>query len=142
MLDVLKSNKLLLIIIGVLIALMVACLMAYLSMQSHKNIAPKAPPATVQQDKIISDEELAKIVPPEVEQTSDFATLVDETLLEQPVAEDPSLLKDELVQLQDIQTQLNDQKSMLEQQHQDADKLLELKEKQLAALEKQLSTAQ
>lgn len=140
MLNALKSNKLLLIILGVFTAIIIACLLAYLSIQSHQPVENK-PPVAVKLDNAVTDEEIDKIVAPpsEEEQTEEFADLVDATLIEQPIADDPALVKDELVQLQDIQNQLNEQKTILNQQHQDADKLLELKEKQLAALEKQLA---
>ncbi len=72
------------------------------------------------------------------ETTSNYEGLVDESLLKQPINNDPALIKDELQQLKDIQGQLGEQKDILSQQHQDADKLIELKEQQIADMEKQL----
>ena len=76
------------------------------------------------------------------ENSEEFAALVDDSLVEQPIAEDQALQKDEIAQLKEIQKQLGEQKDLLEQQHQDADKLLELKEQQLAELEAQLQNSE
>lgn len=65
--------------------------------------------------------------------------MVDEALLQDAVPENPSLAKEELAKLDDIQAQLNDQKQALNQQHADADALIKLKEEQIKLLEAQLA---
>lgn len=141
MLDALKSNKLLLIISGTLIAIVLIGFVAFYFLQSPEEPVASAPPVIAQTETPVIEEPIQEVTTQnESEQTDNYAPLVDESLLDQPIAEDSALLKDELVQLNDIQVQLNEQKAMIEQQHADADKLLELKEQQLAALEKQLAT--
>lgn len=69
-------------------------------------------------------------------------TLVDETILTEPVSENESLAKEEIAKLEDIQKQLQDQQQSLESQHADADQLIKLKEEQLKLLEQQLAAEQ
>ncbi|WP_130803394.1 hypothetical protein [Acinetobacter ihumii] len=66
-------------------------------------------------------------------------TLIDESILKTPVPEHPSLAKEEVAKLDDIQAQLKDQQATLKAQHQDADTLIKLKEEQLKLLETQLA---
>ncbi len=151
MLGNIKSNKTVWLIAGLLICITVAVFMAI------KFIAPKsattpsreiAPPPIQQNTKQqtatqqpLSDEQLIEIAQASIDsEQEEFAGLVDETLIKQPIPDDPALIKDELEQLKDIQSQLDEQKSTLEQQHKDADQLLELKEQQLKALEQQLAS--
>lgn len=137
MLDALKSNKFVFIIGGVLLAIIIAALLAFLALQSDNGSKQPLPPTaktqqTTQVPAVVSEPVLSE------ETTDDFAALVDESLLTQPIEEDPALIKDEIVQLTDIQSQLSEQKDLLEQQNKDSDKLIELKEQQLLALQKQL----
>lgn len=69
-------------------------------------------------------------------------TLVDKTILTEPVSENESLAKEEIAKLEDIQKQLQDQQQSLESQHADADQLIKLKEEQLKLLEQQLAAEQ
>ena len=65
-------------------------------------------------------------------------TLIDESILKTPVPDHPSLAKEEVAKLDDIQVQLKDQQKTLQAQHQDADTLIKLKEEQIKLLEAQL----
>lgn len=65
--------------------------------------------------------------------------LVDDDLLKADVPQNPSLAKEELAKLDDIQAQLNEQKQLLDAQHSDADALIKLKEEQIKLLEAQLA---
>ena len=139
LLDTIKKNRLILGIAGgILLVIIIGAIAVMYLMQEPAPKTPAKPAATPTQAAAPAPEPPAEAAPTEEEHT-DFASLVDDTLLEQPLPEDAALVKDELVQLQDIDNQLNEQKTLLEQQHMDADKLLELKEQQLAALEKQLA---
>lgn len=146
MLDAIKSNKLLLIIAGTLVAIIVIGLLAFSLLQSQDDTkkAPAPAQVTSPQAETPQPTTVNNDAPQEdvAQNTDDFAALVDDSLLEQPIATDPALLKDELVQLSDIQMQLNEQKELLEQQNADSDKLIELKEKQLLALQKQLEASE
>ncbi len=66
-------------------------------------------------------------------------TLVDDSLLKAPVAENETLAKDEIAKLEDVQQQLKEQENSLQQQHKDADDLIKLKEEQIKLLEAQLA---
>ena len=146
-----NSNKNLWIIIGV-ICIIVFAIAVYVGLQDNQPAksatADEASSARPLEEHGLSEEQLTDIAKQSTEQTEqmqenseEFAALVDDSLVEQPIAEDQALQKDEIAQLEEIQKQLGEQKDLLEQQHQDADKLLELKEQQLAALEAQLKTS-
>lgn len=66
--------------------------------------------------------------------------LVDASLLEQEIPSDPSLIKDEIAHLTDLDAQLIDKKNILHHQLQAADQLISLKQQQLADLEQLLHT--
>lgn len=147
----LRTNKLVLIIMAAIAAVILLVILAVYLVNSSSNSNQTSSStvnntsvnanAPVTSEVVISETTATDLATPEApEQTDNFAALVDESLLEQPTNTDPALAKDELVQLNDIQTQLNEQKEMIEQQHADADKLIKLKEQQLLALEKQLAT--
>lgn len=95
-------------------------------MQMQKTVS--APPATP-----------AQVAPSVTAAASEPATLVDESLLKAPVAEDATLAKDEIAKLDDVQKQLQEQESTLTQQHKSADELIQLKEEQIKLLEAQLA---
>lgn len=146
-----NSNKNLWIIIGV-ICLVVLAIATYIGLQDNQPAksatADEASSARPLEEHGLSEEQLTDIAKQSTEQTEqmqenseEFVALVDDSLVEQPIAEDQALQKDEIAQLEEIQKQLGEQKDLLEQQHQDADKLLELKEQQLAALEAQLKNS-
>ena len=65
-------------------------------------------------------------------------TLVDDSIASAPIPSNPSLAKEEVAKLNDIQKQLQDQQKSLEGQHADADQLIKLKEEQVKLLEAQL----
>lgn len=147
-----NSNKTLWIIIGV-ICLVVLAIAAYIGLQDNQ---PSKSATTTEESAVrpleersLNDEQLTDIAKQSTTQTEqmqenseEFAALVDESLVEQPIAEDQALQNDEIAQLEEVQKQLAEQKDLLEQQHQDADKLLELKEQQLAELEAQLQNSE
>ena len=90
-------------------------------------------PVTTQQD--LSIQSTSEPVP-----TADQSeSLVDENLLKADIPQNPSLAKDEIAKLDDIQHQLNEQKQLLDAQHADADALIKLKEEQIKILEAQLA---
>lgn len=64
--------------------------------------------------------------------------LVDDSILKQPVASDPTLIEEELAKLNELEKQLTEQQANLEAQHQDAEKLIKLKEERIRLLEAQL----
>lgn len=65
--------------------------------------------------------------------------LVDDSLLHQPVASNPSLVQEELAKLQELEKQLQEQEALLEAQNKDAEKLIKLKEERIKLLEAQLT---
>lgn len=65
--------------------------------------------------------------------------LVDDSLLHQPVASNPSLVQEELAKLQELEKQLQEQEALLEAQNKDAEKLIKLKEERIRLLEAQLT---
>ena len=141
MIETLKNNRLILAILGViLLVIIVGALIASIMTQPPAPKASVGAVSTAPAPTTVTTVETDTQATTENVQTDDFAELVDETLLEHPIPEDQALVKDELIQLTDIDTQLNEQKTLLEQQHTDADELIKLKEQQIAELEKQLAT--
>ena len=65
--------------------------------------------------------------------------LVQESILQDPVTDNPVLAEEEVAKLNDIQTQLIEQEQTLQAQHADADELIKLKEEQIKLLEAQLA---
>ena len=139
MVNTLKNNRLLFIITGFLVLCIFLGLVGLYLMQPKSKVSSS--PIANRTERMAIEETVSKVIAQNAEQTDDFASLVDESLITQPIESDSALLKDELAQLTEIQTQLNEQKKLLEQQQQDADKLLALKEQQLLALEKQLANS-
>lgn len=80
--------------------------------------------------------------PPSAPEVQSTTTLIDESVLETAVPENPSLAKEELAKLEDLQVQLKEQEKTLNEQHQNADQILALKEEQIKILEAQLAQAQ
>lgn len=65
--------------------------------------------------------------------------LIEESVLNQPIAENATLAAEELAKLNELQAQLQEQQTTLAAQHTDADELLKLKEEQIKLLEAQLA---
>lgn len=65
--------------------------------------------------------------------------LVQDSILQEPVTENPILAEEEVAKLNDIQAQLSEQEQTLQAQHADADELIKLKEEQIKLLEAQLA---
>lgn len=135
-----KGKNKIILGIGVLV-LLGAGFFAYQSMHSSTVEAPPAvnqstpPPATpvttenapvAQQEQTLAEEKV----------------LIEESVLEQPIAEDPALQEEEIAKLSEIEKQLEDQKMNLEAQSQDVDELIRLKEEQIKLLEAELAKKQ
>lgn len=141
-----KSNSFLLwIIVGVLFAI---CLAVFV-WQSWFVTAPTTKiPATAQHktqappmaQPVASSEPITTASEPKTTQPT--KNLVDDSVLKQPVPENPSLAKEEVSKLEDIQKQLKHQEATLKAQHSDADKLIRLKQEQIKLLEQQLAEQQ
>ena len=86
-----------------------------------------------------TEEDTAAAKAPE---TIEAKALVSNQLLDAPVPENASLVKEEVAKLDDIQVQLNEQKATLDAQHSDADQLIQLKEEQIKLLEAQIAQSQ
>lgn len=141
-----KSNSFLLwIIVGVLFAI---CLAVFV-WQSWFVTAPTTKiPATAQHktqappmaQPVASSEPITTASEPKTTQPT--KNLVDDSVLKQPVPENPSLAKEEVSKLEDIQKQLKHQEATLKAQHSDSDKLIRLKQEQIKLLEQQLAEQQ
>ncbi|WP_151708682.1 hypothetical protein [Acinetobacter brisouii] len=141
-----KSNSFLLwIIVGVLFAI---CLAVFV-WQSWFVTAPTTKiPATAQHktqappmaQPVASSEPITTASEPKTTQPT--KNLVDDSILKQPVPENPSLAKEEVSKLEDIQKQLKHQEATLKAQHSDSDKLIRLKQEEIKLLEQQLAEQQ
>ena len=141
-----KSNSFLLwIIVGVLFAI---CLAVFV-WQSWFVTAPTTKIAATAQHKtqappmaqpVASSEPITTASEPKTTQPT--KNLVDDSILKQPVPENPSLAKEEVSKLEDIQKQLKHQEATLKAQHSDSDKLIRLKQEQIKLLEQQLAEQQ
>ena len=84
------------------------------------------------------------VVPVQVEEAAsqptveDTKALVNESILKDEVPTNPSLAKEEISKLEDIQDQLLTQQTMLIEQEKNAEELIKLKEEQIQILEEQL----
>ncbi len=129
------------IVYGLLIVLILITIVTYFYLSKRPTADTQTATSNISApaaDKETLAEIATQSIQAQDEKTSNYEGLVDESLLKQPINNDPALIKDELHQLKDIQGQLSEQKDILSQQHQDADKLIELKEQQIADMEKQL----
>lgn len=141
-----KSNSFLLwIIVGVLFAI---CLAVFV-WQSWFVTAPTTKiPATAQHktqappmaQPVASSEPITTASEPKTTQPT--KNLVDDSVLKQSVPENPSLAKEEVSKLEDIQKQLKHQEATLKAQHSDSDKLIRLKQEEIKLLEQQLAEQQ
>ena len=68
----------------------------------------------------------------------DAKVLVSESILKDEVSTNPSIAKEEISKLEDIQDQLLTQQTMLAEQEKNAEQLIKLKEEQIQILEQQL----
>ncbi len=137
-----RDNPKLLMGIMAALAVIVACVFGYFWL-SNATQTTQEPEQTlsnpsVMQSSVATDQNVA-VAAEQAPASTQTKTLVDEALLQDAVPENPSLAKEELAKLDDIQAQLNDQKQALNQQHADADALIKLKEEQIKLLEAQLA---
>lgn len=148
-----KSNSFLLwIIVGVLFAI---CLAVFVwqswfvtapttkipTTAQHKTQTPPiAQPVASSEPRVTASEPITTASEPTTTQPT--KTLIDDSVLKQPVPENPSLTKEEVSKLEDIQKQLKHQEATLKAQHSDADKLIRLKQEQIKLLEQQLAEQQ
>ncbi len=131
-----NSPKLLIGIIGALIAVIAAFVIFQWINADEAELTPPAPaaetpapaPAEAVQQTLNAQKE-----------SSQPAQLIHEDVLKAPVPENASLAKEEAAKLDDIQAQLHDQEKTLKAQHADADQLIKLKEEQIKLLEQQLA---
>ncbi|SPL69116.1 hypothetical protein [Acinetobacter stercoris] len=93
-------------------------------------------PKTENQSKLKKESAQPTPTPPTT--TSELKTLVNDDLLKQQIPTSPSLAKEEMTKLDDIQKQLHDQANTLKDQHIDAEQLIKLKEEQIKLLESQM----
>lgn len=78
-------------------------------------------------------------IPTDITPSSSNITLVNDSILKDKVPENPSLAKEEIAKLDDIEKQLSAQQETLIAQQKDADQLIQLKEEQIKILEKQIA---
>ena len=106
----------------------------------------KNEPAAVEQTPPAIQKKPAEqvVVPVQVEEAAsqpnveDTKALVNESILKDEVPTNPSLAKEEISKLEDIQDQLLTQQTMLVEQEKNAEELIKLKEEQIQILEEQL----
>ena len=106
----------------------------------------KNEPAAVEQTPPAIQKKPAEqvVVPVQVEEAAsqptveDTKALVNESILKDEVPTNPSLAKEEISKLEDIQDQLLTQQTMLIEQEKNAEELIKLKEEQIQILEEQL----
>ena len=113
---------------------------AFMYLQSkNEPIAVKQTPLAIQKKPA---EQV--VVPVQVEEAAsqptveDTKALVNESILKDEVPTNPSLAKEEISKLEDIQDQLLTQQTMLVEQEKNAEELIKLKEEQIQILEEQL----
>ena len=142
-----KSNSLLLwILVGVLFAICIGVYawQTWFNSPAQPHITPPATHAEAPKmaKPIASEPEISASEPVAVSTpatTQAPKQLIENNIVQQPVPQNPSLAKDEISKLEDIQKQLKQQEASLKAQHADADKLIELKKEQIKLLEQQLA---
>ena len=118
--------------------IIVAAAFMYLQSKNEPTAVKQTPPAI--QKKPAEQE----VVPVQVEEAAsqptveDTKALVNESILKDEVPTNPSLAKEEISKLEDIQDQLLTQQTMLVEQEKNAEELIKLKEEQIQILEEQL----
>lgn len=140
-LDTRNNSKLMWFIAGGLIVI-IALASALFWLKADQDQTKIAPTAETKAPPKAAAPPLAQ--PLEQAATSEVTThtLVEPSILQEPVSENESLAKEEIAKLDDIGQQLKDQQQSLESQHADADQLIKLKEEQLKLLEQQLAAEQ
>jgi len=130
------SSKLLWGIVGGLVAV-ILLVVAYqwLNAPSDQQTVTEMPAET----KEANSSDSATEPTPVATATASTNALVKEDILTAPVLKHPTLAKEELSRLDDVQRQLQEQTAALQAQHQDADELIRLKEEQIKLLEAQLA---
>lgn len=118
--------------------IIVAAAFLYLQSKNEPTAVKQTPPAIQKKPA----EQV--VVPVQVEEAAsqptveDTKALVNESILKDEVPTNPSLAKEEISKLEDIQDQLLTQQTMLIEQEKNAEELIKLKEEQIQILEEQL----
>lgn len=118
--------------------IIVAATFMYLQSKNEPTAVKQTPPAIQKKPA----EQV--VVPVQVEEAAsqptveDTKALVNESILKDEVPTNPSLAKEEISKLEDIQDQLLTQQTMLIEQEKNAEELIKLKEDQIQILEEQL----
>ena len=118
--------------------IIVAAAFMYLQSKNEPTAVKQTPPAIQKKPA----EQV--VVPVQVEEAAsqpnveDTKALVNESILKDEVPTNPSLAKEEISKLEDIQDQLLTQQTMLAEQEKNAEQLIKLKEEQIQILEQQL----
>ena len=118
--------------------IIVAAAFMYLQSKNEPTAVKQTPPA------IQKNPAEQVVVPVQVEEAAsqptveDTKALVNESILKDEVPTNPSLAKEEISKLEDIQDQLLTQQTMLVEQEKNAEELIKLKEEQIQILEEQL----
>ena len=118
--------------------IIVAATFMYLKSKNEPTAVKQTPPAIQKKPA----EQV--VVPVQVEEAAsqptveDTKALVNESILKDEVPTNPSLAKEEISKLEDIQDQLLTQQTMLIEQEKNAEELIKLKEEQIQILEEQL----
>ena len=118
--------------------IIVAAAFMYLQSKNEPTAVKQTPPAIQKKPA----EQV--VVPVQVEEAAsqltveDTKALVNESILKDEVPTNPSLAKEEISKLEDIQDQLLTQQTMLIEQEKNAEELIKLKEEQIQILEEQL----
>ena len=118
--------------------IIVAAAFMYLQSKNEPTAVEQTPPAIQKKPA----EQV--VVPVQVEEAAsqltveDTKALVNESILKDEVPTNPSLAKEEISKLEDIQDQLLTQQTMLVEQEKNAEELIKLKEEQIQILEEQL----
>ena len=118
--------------------IIVAAAFMYLQSKNEPTAVKQTPPAIQKKPA----EQV--VVPVQVEEAAsqptveDTKALVNEAILKDEVPTNPSLAKEEISKLEDIQDQLLTQQTMLIEQEKNAEELIKLKEEQIQILEEQL----
>lgn len=131
-----ESSKLLWGIIGGLMLVAVFAF-AYFNFSAPKDTSTVQIPSSEPISEIVSSEIIVEDMP--LSGTNSSTALISEDALKAPISENPSLAKEEVAKLDDVQSQLKDQEKTLKEQHADANQIIKLKEEQIKLLEAQLT---
>ena len=118
--------------------IIVAAAFMYLQSKNEPTAVEQTPPAIQKKpaEQVVAAVQVEEAASqPTVEDTK---ALVNESILKDEVPTNPSLAKEEISKLEDIQDQLLTQQTMLVEQEKNAEELIKLKEEQIQILEEQL----